>query len=777
MKIWRALAATVVLALGAPHAAPAAAQSGGACGPTNPDSWQACAPPPSCMTPGVFGYDTTQCMKDFAAACDANKNVAPGAGTFAGMFCSQMANFTYPPACAPAIAAMHPKACQTAAVTECKQFQGGGFPFQDQFCQTFFGTFPAPADGVPQPPPGTWPIDGPCNPIDPASWGSCAPPPSCFNPGGMNDPGACQRDFAAMCTLYSGAAGTFGGTMCAGMQAIEWPAACGFSSFLANQPACQAAMAEECKAFQGGGMPMQGEFCDTFFAGEVPTGPENTAPEATLSASPDSGMAPLNVVFAVGAEDADVGDSVTYDLDFGDGSTHATGTQSGNKNHTYTAAGSYTATLTVTDGSASDTATTTVTVTVQPNRAPAAVLAGPSTAALDTAVSFDGAASTDPDGDALSYTFDFGDGTVTAPGAANSAEHAYTGAGSYTVTLTVADGRGGTSSDTHTLTVANDEPPPTEVNAVLSSDKTGGEIPLTVNFNATGSSGPEGATLDYTFVFGDGTQSARQVTPWASHVYDAAGTYHAYVIVTDGGANSDVSDDVVIEATVTIVITPGQETEADLMANPTSGTVPLTVDFDASHSLPASGTTLASYRYDFGDGTTPWTGTAPTARHVYTEPGTYSAVVTVTDSEGATATDSVTIVVGAATTTNAQLRIVGAQSGTAPFQVTFDGSGSTAAPGKTITSWTFRFGDGTDPVTVTSAAAAAAVAHTYVTAGTYTPTLTVSDSSQTVSIAQAKVLVADAPEAADAGSGGGALGFSLLLPLAGLGLARRRRRH
>jgi PKD repeat protein len=52
-------------------------------------------------------------------------------------------------------------------------------------------------------------------------------------------------------------------------------------------------------------------------------------------------------------------------------------------------------------------------------------------------VNFDGTASTDPDGDVLTYTWDFGDAT-TGTGATTS--HAYTSTGAFTVTLTVSDG-------------------------------------------------------------------------------------------------------------------------------------------------------------------------------------------------------------------------------------------------------------------------------------------------------------------------------------------------
>jgi cytochrome c len=47
------------------------------------------------------------------------------------------------------------------------------------------------------------------------------------------------------------------------------------------------------------------------------------------------------------------------------------------------------------------------------------------------------AAATDPDGDTLTYRWDFGDGST---GAGAMVEHAYTSAGTYTAVVTVSDG-------------------------------------------------------------------------------------------------------------------------------------------------------------------------------------------------------------------------------------------------------------------------------------------------------------------------------------------------
>lgn len=83
------------------------------------------------------------------------------------------------------------------------------------------------------------------------------------------------------------------------------------------------------------------------------------------------------------------------------------------------------------------------------NRAPTAavkpsVLGGP--ASLN--VTFDGSKSTDVNGDALTYSWNFGDGST---GSGAIATHEYTKEGSYEVTLTVSDGELSASAITHIL--------------------------------------------------------------------------------------------------------------------------------------------------------------------------------------------------------------------------------------------------------------------------------------------------------------------------------------
>lgn len=85
------------------------------------------------------------------------------------------------------------------------------------------------------------------------------------------------------------------------------------------------------------------------------------------------------------------------------------------------------------------------------NHSPVAVISATPTTAitkLDTTLS--GLSSTDADGNTLTYSWTFGDGTV---GAGATVTHTYGTVGTYTATLTVYDGKGGLGSASVVLTV------------------------------------------------------------------------------------------------------------------------------------------------------------------------------------------------------------------------------------------------------------------------------------------------------------------------------------
>jgi PKD repeat protein len=116
--------------------------------------------------------------------------------------------------------------------------------------------------------------------------------------------------------------------------------------------------------------------------------------------------------------------------------------------------------------------------------------------------------------------------------------HAYTGPGTYTVTLTVADNRGGSALDT--LTVVISEPDPTNRPPTVSAT-----IPSTGLFNqvlifTSSGSDPDVDTLSYSWDFGDGTIPLYDPTPSAVHTYSTTGTFTVTVTVSDGRGGTAV---------------------------------------------------------------------------------------------------------------------------------------------------------------------------------------------------------------------------------------------
>lgn len=92
------------------------------------------------------------------------------------------------------------------------------------------------------------------------------------------------------------------------------------------------------------------------------------------------------------------------------------------------------------------------------NRAPVATAtATPTSGQSPLPVSFDASGSSDPDGDPLSYAWDFGDGTTSTLAAPS---HTYLLGGTYNASVTVSDGRGRSDVKTFTIAVGNNAPVP-----------------------------------------------------------------------------------------------------------------------------------------------------------------------------------------------------------------------------------------------------------------------------------------------------------------------------
>lgn len=193
---------------------------------------------------------------------------------------------------------------------------------------------------------------------------------------------------------------------------------------------------------------------------------QNHPPTARFTVTPEVGVAEENMSFdATTSTDAD-GDDLRYRWDFGDGTT----TQFGANPiavHAFDEEGTYTVRLTVEDEEA---ATATVTRVVRVlgegvNRDPVAIIAtGPRTGPAPLSQTFDGTLSFDSDGDALSYSWAVRSGDILIDTLTGQiATRMFTTQGTFTVTLTVRDVRGGEDiADPVTVVVAGEVVPPDE---------------------------------------------------------------------------------------------------------------------------------------------------------------------------------------------------------------------------------------------------------------------------------------------------------------------------
>ncbi|WP_299325033.1 PKD domain-containing protein [uncultured Maribacter sp.] len=151
---------------------------------------------------------------------------------------------------------------------------------------------------------------------------------------------------------------------------------------------------------------------------------------------------------------------------------------------------------------------------------------------------------------------------------------------------------------------------------------------------------------------------------------------------------------------------------AAITAVPTNGSAPLEVNFDGSDSTDDSD--IASYSWDFGDGTTA-TGINVDKTFIYS--GTYNVVLTVTANDGGTDTEAIEITSSGAPIANI---VATPQIGDTPLDVSFDASGSSGD--NAIVSYAWDYGDGTMGSGITST-------HTYTLVGNFTAKLTITDSA------------------------------------------------
>ncbi len=242
-----------------------------------------------------------------------------------------------------------------------------------------------------------------------------------------------------------------------------------------------------------------------------------------------------------------------------------------------------------------------------PNQLPIAAF---TTTSNKLSVTADGTGSSDLDGTIAGYAWTTSDGqssTAAAP------TFTFGSAGTYTITLTVTDNRGGTGTVSHDVTVVANQPPVASFTTSVSG--------LSVSADGTGSSDPDGTIAGYAWT-ADGGQTSSDPKP--TFTFPDTGTYTIGLTVTDNdGATNTTSHQV-------SVVKPANQPPVASFTVSVSG---LSVNVNGSASSDPDGS-IASYVWSTSDGQS---ASGSTAAFTFASAGTYTVGLTVTDNLGATA--------------------------------------------------------------------------------------------------------------------------------------------
>lgn len=393
-------------------------------------------------------------------------------------------------------------------------------------------------------------------------------------------------------------------------------------------------------------------------------------PSAAFSTSVPGGCTPLAVTFTDQSSPGD-GTITSVTWDFGDGTNGSGPTAS----HTYTLSGNQTTSVIVVNSYGCTNGTTRqISIQEPPVVRFAADVRNSCSAPLT--VNFQNT-STAPNGAALTYLWDFGDGTTSTDA---TPQHTYTREGNFTVSLT-ATSAGGCSE---TLTMAD------YIRIIRMTPDFAATGNICVNQPVTLENRTQPTPTSARWDFPDGSvQYGVNIT----HTFSQAGDYPVTMTATGNGC----------QETITRTIRVNPLPVADFAATPTiSCRVPTDVAFTALT------TGATSWTWNFGDGAT---GTGQTTTHSYTAEGTFDVSLQATNAFGCsvnvTKTDYIRIQAPMVSF------VVDTPRGCIPFAANFFSTVISVDP---VVSYNWNFGDGgTSNLQHPS--------HTYTTQGDFTVTL------------------------------------------------------
>lgn len=289
--------------------------------------------------------------------------------------------------------------------------------------------------------------------------------------------------------------------------------------------------------------------------------PVNVAPVANAGV-PQNVLTGASVTLDGSASDAN-GDPLTFNWSLTSkpvGSTASlSSTTSPKPTFAADAAGAYVATLTVNDGKVNS-APVTVSITASAsNVVPIANAGIAQSVVVGTAVTLDGSASSDANGDPLTYGWSLTTkpaGSAAALSSTTTARPTFTAdlAGTYVASLTVNDGKVNSSAATVSITASVSNAAPVANAGVAQTVDLGS----TVTLNGSASSDANGDALTYAWTLKSkpaGSAAALASANSISPIFtaDLAGSYVVSLVVNDGKVNSQSSSTVTILATTPVI--------------------------------------------------------------------------------------------------------------------------------------------------------------------------------------------------------------------------------
>jgi len=311
----------------------------------------------------------------------------------------------------------------------------------------------------------------------------------------------------------------------------------------------------------------------------------------------------VNVSSPVQFSNQSTGQITGYVWDFGDGQTSI----DKNPIHVFTNAGTFTVKLTAIGPGGQNATQTNIQVVAPPNAPTAAFTKNPDSGNVPLVVQFTNSSS----GEITAYAWEFGDGETSNE---KDPSHTYTNAGTYTVKLVVT-GPGGVSETTSTITVIQPVAPPI---AAFAADPVSGVVPLTIQLTNQST----GDSLSFVWDFGDSSPTSTEANP--VHTYNNAGNYNIKLTASNTSGQSESLMAITVSAAPVAPV-------ASFVADTTSGTAPLSVNFSSTSSGD-----ISAYAWSFTDsaGTLLGSSTDANTSFTFANEGSYTATLTVSGPGG-----------------------------------------------------------------------------------------------------------------------------------------------